>query len=264
MSVAAGAPGRATAPRLWIVVPAAGAGRRFGGAVPKQYLDLDGCCVLERTLLRMAALGPAGLLVPLASADARGPQVVEGLAARGIPVRALPGGGDRAASVAGGLRGAFALGADADDWVLVHDAARPCVRVDECRALLSALADTPVGGLLGAPVADTLKRASGDGGAGLPKVVRTESRDGLWRAFTPQVFRAGLLREALDAAARAGAAITDEASAVERLGHAPLLFPGSPDNVKITRPDDLALVRAILAGQGAGTDEAPARVGSGP
>jgi 2-C-methyl-D-erythritol 4-phosphate cytidylyltransferase len=126
--------------------------------------------------------------------------------------------------------------------VLVHDAARPCLRPEDVRALLEQLCDDPVGGLLAVPVSDTLKRADAQGAT----AVDTVARDGLWRALTPQMFRHGLLERALAACARDGRAVTDEASAIEALGLQPRLVRGHSDNVKVTNPEDAALAEAIL------------------
>jgi 2-C-methyl-D-erythritol 4-phosphate cytidylyltransferase len=231
------------APRLVALVPAAGGGSRFGGEMPKQYADLAGRPVVARTLERLTtALPAATLVVALAPDDAH-------WAAR---VGALPGvlvlrcgGATRAATVANALA-ALAARCAADDWILVHDAARPCVPVDALRRLVAELAADPVGGLLAVPVADTLKRAAD---VAPPRVARTEPRAGLWQAQTPQMFRYGLLRSAL--AAPAAATATDEAQAVEaflapRGGAGPRLVAGSALNLKVTYPADLALAAAIL------------------
>jgi 2-C-methyl-D-erythritol 4-phosphate cytidylyltransferase len=139
--------------------------------------------------------------------------------------------------------GLDALQANDDDWVLVHDAARACLAREEVDQLIDVLLDEPVGGLLAVPVADTLKLADEAG-----RVLRTVPRERVWRAATPQMFRVGLLRSALDAPGMLALA-TDEASAIEALGHAPRLVEGRASNIKITTPDDLALARAILAGR---------------
>jgi 2-C-methyl-D-erythritol 4-phosphate cytidylyltransferase len=136
---------------------------------------------------------------------------------------------------------ALADRAAADDWVLVHDAARPCLSTAEIEALFSEIGDDPVGGLLALPLADTLKRADDE-----HRVAATVPRAGLWRALTPQMFRYGLLREALAAAVAAGVAVTDEAAAMERAGHRPALVAGSGANLKVTTPEDLALAEAVL------------------
>ncbi|CFB64537.1 2-C-methyl-D-erythritol 4-phosphate cytidylyltransferase [Pandoraea apista] len=161
------------------------------------------------------------------------------------------GGPSRHASVLGGLQALTEFGAQDSDWVLVHDAARPGITPALIRALVEALRDDPVGGILALPVADTLKREQApvqqaDKG-GLAVVQATESRDGLWQAQTPQMFRLGMLRQALEDALASGAEVTDEASAIERIGHAPKLVRGSLRNFKVTYPEDFALAEAFLS-----------------
>jgi 2-C-methyl-D-erythritol 4-phosphate cytidylyltransferase len=200
--------------------------------VPKQYLDLAGDCMLHRTLdALLAEPRIAGVAVVVAADDRRRPPPGR-FDAR---VRFLPvGGATRADSVAAGLDG---LDADDDDWVLVHDAARPGLPAAALARLIDAVGDDPVGGLLALPVADTLKRGDAAG-----RVADTIDRADLWAAQTPQMFRAGLLRRAL-AGPRDG--ITDEASAVERLGLRPLLVRGDPANLKVTLAEDLPLALAL-------------------
>lgn len=225
---------------LWLVVPAAGQGRRMGADRPKQYLALAGRPVLAMTLARLHAAFPeARLCLCLAADDAH-------FDPTGVPFadwRRVDGGGERVDSVANALEAIRGEAAD-DDLVLVHDVARPCVTVTDLERLHAALADDPVGGLLATPVADTMKR---DDGAG--RVAVTESRSGLWHALTPQGFRYALLRRALSRGGELGVAITDEASAVEALGLSPRLVVGRRDNLKITHPEDLALAARILAAQ---------------
>ena len=157
------------------------------------------------------------------------------------------GGPSRHASVLGGLQALTEFGAQDSDWVLVHDAARPGITPELIRTLVSALRDDPVGGILALPVADTLKREQAPVEKGrLAAVGATESRDGLWQAQTPQMFRLGMLRHALEDALAAGAEVTDEASAIERIGHAPKLVRGSLRNFKVTYPEDFALAEAFL------------------
>ncbi len=161
------------------------------------------------------------------------------------------GGPSRHASVLGGLQALTEFGAQDSDWVLVHDAARPGITPALIRALVEALRDDPVGGILALPVADTLKREQApvqqaDKG-GLAVVQATESRDGLWQAQTPQMFRLGMLRQALEDALASGAEVTDEASAIERIGYAPKLVRGSLRNFKVTYPEDFALAEAFLS-----------------
>jgi 2-C-methyl-D-erythritol 4-phosphate cytidylyltransferase len=230
--------------RRLVLIPAAGGGARFGGALPKQYAPLAGVPVLARTLARLHdVLAPDAMFVALAPDDLH----FERMAGRPPGVVALRcGGGTRASTVRNALA-AIATSCADDDWIVVHDAARPCVPRDALARLVEHLRDDETGGLLAIPVADTLKR--GDNDADAPHAVATVARAGLWQAQTPQMFRYGVLRRAF--AAESALACTDEAQAVEALGLAPLLVRGSPANLKITYPEDLALAAAILAAQAA-------------
>lgn len=221
---------------FWCVVPAAGKGLRIGGDLPKQYLSLNGRTVMQCTLDRLCLLPVEAVIVPVAADDARAAQ----LDYRDPSLlRFVPGGAERADSVLAGLEAIAHQAAD-DDWVLVHDVARPCVRIEDIELLLNTIAHHPVGGLLANRVRDTMKRAMGD------EVVETVPRDDLWHALTPQVFRYGVLREALQAARDEGVTVTDEAQAIERRGERPLLVEGARDNIKITWPEDLQLAEAFL------------------
>lgn len=221
---------------LWCVVPAAGKGLRVGGDVPKQYLPLNDRTVIQCTLDRLSQLPAEAIIVPVAADDARAGVLEYRDAAL---IRFVAGGAERADSVLAGLE-AIALQAADDDWVLVHDVARPCVRITDIEQLLAAIAGHPVGGLLANRVRDTMKRGSGD------EVAETVSRDHLWHALTPQVFRYGLLRDALLSAKAQGIVVTDESQAVELQGEKPLLVEGARDNLKITYPEDLQLAEAFL------------------
>lgn len=221
---------------LWCVVPAAGRGLRVGGDLPKQYLQLAGRTVMQHTLDRLCQLRAEAVIVAVAADDAR----AASLSYRDLALlRFVEGGAQRADSVLAGLE-AIANQAEDTDWVLVHDVARPCVRIEDIEQLLAAIADHPVGGLLANRVRDTMKRAQGD------EVVATVPRDDLWHALTPQVFRYGLLRAALLSARADGVIVTDEAQALERLGERPLLVEGARDNLKITWPEDLGIAEAFL------------------
>lgn len=225
------------AARTWYVIAAAGRATRFGGPVPKPYLRIAGATLLEHCLRSFAKLpGVAGGAVVLATGDRRYERLPGALRRR---VVAVEGGAFRAASVMNGLHALVTAGAD--DWVLVHDAARPCVPGRDLRALIGACRGDPVGGLLALPLADTLKQADDDG-----RSLRTLPREHLWRAQTPQMFRYGLLRRGLAEALAAGFEPTDEAAAIEKLGLHPRLVEGSPLNVKVTRPGDLALAAAAF------------------
>lgn len=224
----------------WVVVPAAGRGSRMGEAVPKQYLPLAGAPLLDWTLRRLAACpSVTGLLVVLAPDD---PRWFGWDTLAGRPVRTATGGAERADSVLAGLE-ALPATVGPDDPVLVHDAARPCVRIDDIERLLAIARDAPDGALLATPLADTLKRA---GAGDPPTVADTPPRAGLWRALTPQAFPRALLQRALVEAAADGVAVTDESMAVERLGRHPRLVEGAADNIKVTTPADLALAAVLL------------------
>lgn len=229
-------------PPFWVVIPAAGIGSRMRADRPKQYLELAGRALLEHTLdcfLDHPRL--QGLVVSLAADD----PFWAALPCAGDPriVRA-EGGAERADSVLGGLLCLAELGAQPDDWVLVHDAARPNLARSDLDRLLAELADDSVGGLLAVPARDTLKRVGADG-----RVAETVDRSLIWQAYTPQMFRFAALQHALADALVAGVAITDEASAIEWSGQAPKLVEGRADNLKVTRPEDLEWLRQRWAGK---------------
>ncbi|MDD2884866.1 MAG: 2-C-methyl-D-erythritol 4-phosphate cytidylyltransferase [Dechloromonas sp.] len=223
-------------PRYFAIVPAAGSGSRFGAEKPKQYLDLLGRPLIFHTLAALTAhpmiervwvvLAPDDPFWPRGDWQALGPKL--------DTLRC--GGATRADSVRNGLQAASMVAAD-DDWILVHDAARPCLSASQLDRLIEQLADDPIGGLLAVPVADTLKRAD-DG----QRVAATVAREGLWQAQTPQMFRYGQLQSALENAP----GLTDEAGAIEAAGLAPKLVAGDMTNLKVTYPADLALAALIL------------------
>lgn len=228
--------------RVWAVVPAAGRGERFAAShadkLIKQYAPLAGATVLEwslRALLREPRI--EGVVVVLGAGDSRGTELIGSLGPERVTTAI--GGATRQDSVMSGLRHLESRAA-ADDWVLVHDAARPCLSAEDLRALLAALTARDCGAVLAAPIFDTVKREIGG------TVEATLDRTGLWRALTPQVFRFAALQAALRSAGEAGVAVTDEAQAMERLGQRPLLVQGSPFNVKITRAEDLTVASGIL------------------
>ena len=228
---------------VYAVVPAAGAGKRMGSATPKQYLEIAGRSVLEHTLWRLAG---HALIRKVVVAISAGDEYFDALRAR-LPAKiaAVLGGTERCHSVLAALH-ALALEAAADDWVMVHDAARPCVRSIDLDRMIAILGDDEVGGILAAPVRDTLKRCDEDGA-----IIATLDRTQLWHALTPQMFRLGTLTRALEAALAGGVIVTDEAQAIERAGHTPRVVAGHADNLKITHPEDLALAGLILAAQDA-------------
>ena len=217
---------------IWALLPAAGRGVRFGGERPKQYLEVAGVPLLAHALEALLAHpGVAGVVVALAADDPWWPGWSE---FAGRPLLTCTGGDSRAASVLAALQ-ALPDSVRGDDFVLVHDAARPNLALADLEQLLERGRADPVGAILAAPVRDTLKRAGDDGG-----IDRTEPRERLWRALTPQLFRRLQLTRALQAAAEAGIEVTDEAMALERQGLRPLLVEGREDNFKITTAADLA------------------------
>lgn len=233
---------------VWVVIPAAGRGRRMASDTPKQYLPLAGRPVIEHTLtavLRHPRID--GVVVAVAPDDSQWSAVADRLRARfDKPLHTVEGGAERCHSVLHGLR-FLSERIHERDWVMVHDAARPLVHADDLSRLLAVSRDGPVGGILAIPVADTLKRADAE-----QRIAETVDRTGLWRALTPQMFRLGLLLGALDNAIRADEPVTDEASAMERAGHPVRLVEGRPDNLKITTRADLELAARLLQSGSAG------------
>lgn len=231
--------------RYWAVVPAAGVGKRMQSTKlmrPKQYLEIRGHSILEYTLMRLGQLDVlSGILLVLHPDDSWFSQLDITLHC-GLDTTA--GGAERAISVYHGLK-ALAARADDNDWVLVHDVVRPCVSLADLNRLVSTLSDDPVGGLLALPVTETMKKVAPDGA-----VAYTVPRDDYRLAGTPQMFRYGLLMAALSNALELRATVTDEAQAMERMGHPVKLVPGGADNIKITHPEDLVLAEFILKGQG--------------
>jgi 2-C-methyl-D-erythritol 4-phosphate cytidylyltransferase/2-C-methyl-D-erythritol 2,4-cyclodiphosphate synthase len=234
--------------RLWAIVPAAGRGERFASStphnLPKQYTQLLGCSVLEWSLRALLAEPRIhAIVVVLAAGDSHWPHVAAKL--NSPKLLTTIGGAQRQDSVVNGLD-FLSSRAAADDWILVHDAARPCLSSRDIGALADALqnksgdgAPAVNGVVLAAPIVDTVKRE-------LPDGVETVDRAGLWRALTPQVFAFAPLRRALQDAARAGVAVTDEAQAMERIGIRASLVGGSPFNIKVTRAEDLSVAAGIL------------------
>ena len=221
-------------PRFYALVPCAGVGERAGTVQPKQYQAVAGCSVVAHTLAALAGVSRLSrTLVVLSVADALFEQqapTFDGWLSRS-------GGATRAQTVVNGLAELAARGAQAHDWVLVHDAARCLVRPQWIDALIDACVDDAVGGLLALPLADTLKQAQHG------RVTGTLDRSDKWQAQTPQMFRLGVLRDALQ---RAGAHVTDEASAIEACGLSPLLVRGSIENFKLTYASDFALAERLL------------------
>jgi 2-C-methyl-D-erythritol 4-phosphate cytidylyltransferase len=226
--------------QIWAVVPAAGVGKRMGSSVPKQYLEIRGKTVLEHTLNRLLSVPEIqAISVALGEEDEYWNDLS---VARDSRILRASGGKERADSVLSSLY-QIATVAAVEDWVLVHDAARLCITIEDVTKLIVTLRDDPVGGILALPVSDTLKTVK-DGA-----ITGTPDRSSIWRALTPQMFRVGRLIEALESAAAKGQIVTDEASALELLGENPRIVEGRPDNIKITRPEDLALAAFYLENQ---------------
>lgn len=228
--------------KLHAVVPAAGVGARMGAAIPKQYLPLNGEAILAQSLRRLLQLPKLqNLVVALGCDDSHWFEIDPNLRARVIRVE---GGAERSDSVLAGLE-FLSQTAAPDDFVLVHDAARPCVRVKDIEQLLSVVEQDPInGGLLACPVRDTMKRSDGSGA-----VMHTEVRENLWHALTPQLFQLTGLQHAITRAQAAGVSLTDESSAMEWAGYHPQLVQGSDDNLKITHPSDIQLAEQYLLQQ---------------
>ena len=223
-------------PAFWAVIPAAGIGARMAADRPKQYLQLGGRTILEHSLgCFLDHPGLKGMVVSVACDDPFWPSLQCVADPRIVRV---DGGRERADSVLNALLHLHAQGASDDDWVLVHDAARPNLSREDLDKLLSELADDPVGGLLAVPARDTLKRVNKNG-----RVVETVDRSLIWQAYTPQMFRLGMLHRALADSLVADATVTDESSAMEWAGLAPRLIEGRSDNIKVTRPEDLEWLR---------------------
>ena len=225
-------------PDFWAVIPAGGVGRRMGADRPKQYLKLLDRTVLEHSM-RPFCEHPLikGIVVVVADGDEFWPALTP---ARHPRVVTAPGGHERCHSVLNGLNSLAGL-ADGSDWVLVHDAARPCVTTTDIDSLIEGLRDHPVGGILAQPVRDTVKQAGQQ-----YEIETTLERERLWRALTPQMFRLGLLREAIAATAGDGVLVTDEAQALERRGCRPGIVQGGSHNIKVSSPEDLALAEFYL------------------
>lgn len=229
-------------PNYWAIVPAAGSGSRMGSHRPKQYLHLQGKPILQHTLERLSSSPKImGIVVCVADND----RYWETLT---LPksVKRVSGGMERCHSVLNGLQ-ALQQYAQPDDWVLIHDAARPCVRPVDIEKLMTQLAHHPVGGLLAIPVRDTMKRAWNHERE--KTVEKTISREGLWHALTPQMFRLKALSKALQEALNCGELVTDDAQAMERQGLHPVLIEGHADNIKVTHPQDLTLAELYLQQQ---------------
>lgn len=227
--------------KCWLIVPAAGIGARMGSNLPKQYLPLGNKTVLEHTLERLLRLQSIrSLLLVLHPNDNHWHTLALSLDSR---IQVVVGGDERSHSVFNALNSLEQTAAE-NDWVLVHDAARPCINLTNIQDLCNQVSDHPVGGILGIPVSDTLKSVDSD-----QQICATVDRSRMWQAQTPQVFRYGILRSCLTRALQENKTVTDESSALEAYGYSPLVVNGCSDNIKITRPEDLRLAQWILAQQ---------------
>jgi len=225
---------------VWAIVPAAGIGSRMQADRPKQYLDLDGKTVLEQTIQRLASHPRiAGIVIAIAEHDSWWNNISLDFDCQ---LHTVDGGDTRADSVFNALIGLADLTDPNDDpWVLVHDAARPCLRHQDIDHMLETLCHHEVGGVLGIPVNDTVKRVNGN-----LEIEETVCRQGLWRAATPQMFRLQLLAQVLKKAKQQQQIVTDDASAMELAGYQPKMVLGHSDNIKITVSHDLALASLFL------------------
>jgi 2-C-methyl-D-erythritol 4-phosphate cytidylyltransferase len=227
--------------QYWAVIPAAGIGARMDVEVPKQYLKINGKTILEHTLEKFCQHTVIeGIIVVIADNDIYWPK----LAIASHPkIKHVVGGIERCDSVLNGLQMLSSM-AEPDDWVMVHDAARPCVRKEDINHLIEIVADHPIGGILALPVSDTIKRGNKNN-----SISTTVDRKGLWHALTPQMFRLSTLRLALSECRSNDKVVTDEAQAIEICGNHPLLIEGHPDNIKVTHNYDLALAELYLQQQ---------------
>ena len=229
---------------IWALVPAGGQGLRMQAPLPKQYLPLLGRPVILHTLERLCTHPRVrGVMVGISDQDTHWQALIPMLANLPKFLGKYSGGDTRAHTVLNGLR-ALSKHARLEDWVLVHDSVRPCLRHEDVDKLISAVGNGLEGGLLAFPVSDTVKRVDNEG-----RVVETVRREGLWRAATPQMFRIGALTSALESAQKRGREITDEASAIEGAGRHPHVVACNADNIKVTLPEDLALAELYLKQQ---------------
>jgi len=228
--------------KVWVVIPAAGIGKRMQSDIPKQYLKISGKTILQHTLDCFSShTDIAGIIVALQDEDPYWNTAK--IDAADKKLYTVEGGKERSDSVLNSLEYLSLIEQLSDQtWVMVHDAARPCLQKKDIDALLAIRSKEAVGGILASPVRDTMKRAK----AASQQILKTESRADLWHALTPQLFRLGELRQALKTCLEKAYEITDEASAIEAQGKSPLLVEGSSNNIKITQADDLALASFFL------------------
>lgn len=235
---------------IWAVLPAAGIGRRMGSDIPKQYLAIDGVPILLHSLRRLSAVKEIGKIVVVIHPEDSRWAALEGSISAEFEGRILTvmGGDERYQSVLNGLTAMIEFAAE-DDWVLVHDAVRPCVRTCDIENLIQKVSEKSVGGLLGSPVDNTLKRVDKH-----LAVIETADRESYWNALTPQMFRFAQLKQSIEAVVASGEQVTDEAAAMEVAGFKPIMVAGNKDNIKITVDADLVLASQILKNQ-AGNNE---------
>jgi 2-C-methyl-D-erythritol 4-phosphate cytidylyltransferase len=240
-------PGLSTSVRYFLVLPAAGSGRRMQAGIPKQYLEFAGKSLLQHSLERLGTLPEiCRVAVALAADDEAWTNVAQRLKPE-LAAKLLTtiGGAERMQSVSNALEALRPFAAD-QDWVLVHDAVRPCAHPADARKLMHALSLEEAGGLLAVPVRETLKEGDHE-----QRVMRTVDRSNIWQAATPQMFRFAVLQRALQQAIGRSRTATDDAAAVEELGLPVRLVAGRADNIKVTYPGDLSLAAAVLAAQAA-------------
>ncbi len=229
-------------PRLWAVIPAAGSGSRMGSAIPKQYLKLHNKTVLEHTIdCFLSHPKIAGVVIALSVDD----QHWSSLQIQNAKLSTVDGGEERSHSVLNALTSLDTKAAN-NDWVLVHDAARPCLRREDIDHLIATLNEHEVGGVLGVRVSDTVKRTNANN-----EITETVDRTNLWRAMTPQMFKYGVLKQSIERALQNNQLVTDEASAIEIAGLNPVMVEGHDDNIKITHPQDLIMAERYFEERGA-------------
>jgi len=229
--------------KIWAIVPAAGIGSRVGASIPKQYIRVNGLSIIEHTLSKLTACKEIEKIIVALSADDE--HFINLSTTNEYPIHIVEGGAERCDSVLASLEYLKTI-ADDNDWILVHDAARPCVPVDDIKRLISKLTNHAVGGILGLPVRDTMKRVSNE------NIQSTVDRDNMWHALTPQMFRVGVLYDALVECKNKNLSVTDEASAIEQVGLKPIMVEGRACNIKVTQPDDIQLAAFFLGQQEVG------------
>ena len=223
--------------KLYAVVPAAGIGARMQADRPKQYLALGSQTILEHTLTRLLDFSAfQSVMVPIAKHDTFFSQFS---VSKNAKIKTCAGGCERFESVLNGLNALLEQGANKDDWVMVHDVARPCITQADLGLLFKSRNDQ--GSILGVQVRDTMKRTDEQG-----KILTTVERDQLWHALTPQLAPLGLLKDCIEQCVENGKSITDEASALEFCGYHPKMVAGHPSNIKVTRPEDLIMAQAFI------------------